>query len=101
MADIGGLNIAYDAFKMTKEGQDTARIDGLTPDQRFFIAYAQGWREKDKDEAIRQGINTDPHSPSEFRVNGPLMNCIPFYASFNLKPGDKLYKADSVRIRIW
>ncbi|HTQ27503.1 MAG TPA: M13 family metallopeptidase, partial [Puia sp.] len=101
IADIGGLNIAYDAFKMTKQGKDTARIDGLTPDQRFFISYAQGWRDKEKDEAIRQGINTDPHAPSMYRVNGPLMNCPPFYTAFNLQPGDKLYKPDSVRIKIW
>jgi len=101
IADIGGLNIAYDAFKMTKQGKDTARIDGLTPDQRFFISYAQGWRDKEKDEAIRQGINTDPHAPSMYRVNGPLMNCPPCYTAFNLQPGDKLYKPDSVRIKIW
>jgi putative endopeptidase len=101
MADIGGLNIAYDAFKMTKEGQDTSRIEGFTPDERFFISFAQGWREKDKDEAIRQQINTDPHSPSVWRVIGPLMNCPPFYKAFNLQPGDKMYKTDSAMIKIW
>jgi putative endopeptidase len=101
MADIGGINIAYEAFKMTKQGQDSVKIDGLTPDQRFFIAFAQGWRDKAKDELVRQGINTDPHSPSMYRVIGPLMNCPPFYAAFNLQPGDKMYKADSARIKIW
>ncbi len=100
-ADLGGINIAYDAFKMTKEGQDTTRIDGFTPDQRFFISFAQIWREKIKPELERTYINEDPHSPPMYRVNGPLSNFTPFYTAFNVKPGDKMYKPDSARLSIW
>jgi len=101
MADIGGIAIAYDAFKMTKQGKDTTKIDGFTPDQRFFIAYAQGWKNKDKDESLRTQINTDPHSPANYRVNGPLMNFTPFYTAFNVKEGNKMYLPESKRIKIW
>ncbi len=101
MADIGGIAIAYDAFKMTKEGKDTTKIDGFTPDQRFFISLGQIWREKLKDETQRYYANIDPHSPSMYRVNGPLQNFTPFYAAFNLKPGDKMYLPEDKRITIW
>lgn len=100
-ADIGGIAIAYDAFKMTKQGTDSTKIDGFTPDQRFFLAYAQGWRKKIKDEAMRTRINTDPHSPAMYRVWGPLMNFEPFYQAFNIKEGDKMYVAPKDRIKIW
>ena len=100
-ADIGGIAIAYDAFKLTKEGQDTARIDGLTPDQRFFLSFAQSWRKKVKDESLRQQVNTDPHSPGLFRVLGPLINFTPFYAAFNVKEGDKMFVPEDKRIKIW
>jgi putative endopeptidase len=101
IADIGGIAIAYEAFKMTKQGQDTTKIDGFTPDQRFFISYAQIWRNKQKDESIRQRINTDPHSPPMYRVLAPLMNFEPFYKAFNVKEGDKMYVAPEKRIKIW
>jgi len=101
MADIGGIAIAYDAFKLTKQGKDTTKIDGLTPDQRFFLSYAQIWKSKRTDETSRLRINTDPHSPPIWRVNGPLMNFPPFYAAFNIKPGDKMYVPEEKRIKIW
>ncbi|WP_153796153.1 M13 family metallopeptidase [Foetidibacter luteolus] len=101
IADLGGLAIAYDAFKMTKQGQDTAKIDGFTPDQRFFLSLGQIWRTKMKSELARQLVNTDPHSPPLYRVNGPLMNFTPFYKAFNIQPGDKMYKAEADRIKIW
>lgn len=101
IADIGGVAIAYDAFKMTKQGKDTVRIDGFTPDQRFFLSFAQCWRRKVKDEALRTQINTDPHSPAKYRVWGPLMNFTPFYAAFNLKQGDKMFLSEKDRINIW
>ena len=101
IADIGGINIAYDAFKLTKQGKDSAKIDGLTPDQRFFVSFAQIWRSKLKDEGVRSRINTDPHSPPMYRVNGPLMNFDPFYAAFNVKEGDKMFKPVGQRIKIW
>jgi putative endopeptidase len=101
IADIGGIAIAYDAFKMTKQGQDTTKIDGFTPDQRFFISLAQVWRIKQKDQTIRLRVNTDPHSPPMYRVNGPLQNFTPFYTAFNVRPGDKMYLPEDKRIKIW
>jgi putative endopeptidase len=100
-ADIGGIAIAYDAFKLTKQGQDTVKIDGLTPDQRFFLSYAQGWRNKKKDQALRTQVNTNPHSTAKYRVWGPLMNFDPFYKAFNVKEGDKMFVPQKDRIRIW
>ncbi len=101
LADIGGLAIAYDAFKMTKQGQGMDKIDGFTPDQRFFLGYAQVWRLKNTDETMRSRITTDPHSPEMFRVNGPAMNFDPFYAAFNIKEGDKLFIPKEQRAKIW
>ena len=101
MADNGGLAIAYDAFKMTKQGKSNVKIDGFTPDQRFFISFAQVWRAKQKDESLRQLVLTNPHSPENWRVLGPLSNFTPFYKAFNVKPGDKMYKPESERIKIW
>lgn len=101
IADIGGLAIAYDAFKMTKQGQGNEKIDGFTPDQRFFLGFAQSWREKMRDETIRMLVNVDPHSPSVYRVNGPLANFEPFYAAFGVKEGDKMYLKPADRAKIW
>jgi putative endopeptidase len=86
---------------MTKEGQDTTVVEGFTPDQRFFISLGQIWRSKIKDQAERLRIAEDPHSPAMYRVNGPLINFTPFYKAFNVQPGDKMYVADSARIKIW
>jgi len=101
-ADIGGVSIAYDAFKMTKEGRDTTKVDGVyTPDQRFFISIAKIWRVKMKDQFLRLWINNNPHSPPMWRVNGPLMNTTPFYKAFNVQPGDSMYLPQKDRIHIW
>ena len=101
IADLGGLNIAYDAFKLTKQGKDTIRIDGLTPDERFFFSYATYRRSKFRDALFRARIILDQHSPDEFRVIGPLQNFTPFYITFNIKNGDKMYKPEAERIKIW
>jgi len=101
MADVGGIAIAYDAFKLTKQGKDTIKIDGFTPDQRFFLSFAQGWKSKMKEEAMRQQLNTDPHSNPRYRVLGPLMNFTPFYSVFNVVKGDKMWKPENERIKIW
>ena len=101
LADIGGLTIAYWAFKNTPQGQSTKLIDGLTPDQRFFLAFAQVWRIKDRDEYLRMRISTDPHSPEMYRVNGPVSNLEAFYKAFNIKPGDKLYRPEAERVKVW
>lgn len=100
-ADIAGIAVAYDAFKMTEQGQGNTKIDGFTPDQRFFISIAKIWRVKMKDEFLRLWINNNPHSPPNWRVNGPLMNTTPFYEAFNVKAGDKMFLAKKDRITIW
>lgn len=100
-ADNGGVSIAYAAFKLTEQGQDTTRIDGYTPDQRFFMSTARIWRVKTRDEYLRNYIKNDPHSPPMWRVNGPLMNFTPFYDAFDIKPGDENYKPEEERIKIW
>ncbi|CAN5544559.1 M13 family peptidase [soil metagenome] len=100
-ADVGGVSIAYDAFKMTQQGQDTTKIDGFTPDQRFCISIARIWRVKMKDAFLRLWINNNPHSPPTWRVNGPLMNMPYFHQAFNIQPGDKMYVAEKERIKIW
>ncbi len=100
-ADIAGIAIAYDAFKLTAQGQDTTKIDGFTPDQRFFISIARIWRVKTRDEFLRMYVNTNSHSPAKWRVNGPLMNFTPFYDAFNVQPGDNMYKPESERIKVW
>jgi putative endopeptidase len=100
-ADLAGIAIAYDAFKMTEEGKDTTKLDGFTPDQRFFISIARIWRVKTTDQFMRMYVNTNPHSPAVWRVNGPLMNFTPFYNAFNVQPGDKMYKPEGERIRVW
>lgn len=101
LADIGGLAIAYDAFKLTKQGQGNEKIDGYTPDQRFFLGFAQSWREKNRDATARMYINVDPHSPSIHRVNGPVYNFDPFYSAFDVKEGDKMYIKPAERAHIW
>ena len=100
-ADNGALYIAYEAFKLTEQGQDTTKIDGYTPDQRFCLSIARIWRVKTRDEFMRNYVNTNSHSPAMWRVNGPLMNFDPFYAAFNVQAGDKNYKGEAERIRIW
>lgn len=100
-ADNGALYIAYEAFKLTEQGQDTTKIDGYTPDQRFCLSIARIWRVKTRDEFLRTYVNTNSHSPAVWRVNGPLMNFDPFYAAFNIQPGDVNYKPEAERIKIW
>jgi putative endopeptidase len=100
-ADIAGVAIAYDAFKLTEQGKDTTKLDGFTPDQRFFISIARIWRVKTTDKFLRMYVNTNPHSPARWRVNGPLMNFTPFYEAFNVQPGDKMFKPQGERITVW
>ena len=100
-ADIAGVAIAYDAFKLTEQGKDTTKLDGFTPDQRFFISIARIWRVKTRNAFMGMYVNTNPHSPAKWRVNGPLMNFTPFYSAFNVQPGDKMYKPEQERITVW
>jgi putative endopeptidase len=101
LADLGGLSIAYEAFKNTKQGQSTEKIDGFTPDQRFFLNWSQVWRNNILPEAAAQRIVTDNHSPGMYRSNGPLTNMEAFYKAFDVKFGDKMYKAPEKRTKIW
>lgn len=101
IGDLGGLNVAYEAFKMTKQGKSKAKIDGFTPDQRFFLAWAQVWRSKSLPETAANLVQTDPHSPAEFRTIGAPVNMDAWYKAFDVKPGDKLYKKPEDRIKIW
>ena len=100
-ADNGGIAIAYDAFKMTPEGKDSARIDGLTPDQRFYYSIGRIWRVKTRDAYMRLYVNTNPHSPAMWRVNGPCMSAAPFYKAYDVKAGDKNYLPEEQRIKVW
>ena len=100
-ADNGGIAIAYDAFKLTTQGQDSTKIGNYTPNQRFFLSVANIWRVKMRDEFLRNYVATDPHSPPIWRVNGPLMNFTPFYEAFNVQPGETNYRTEDERIKIW
>ena len=101
IGDLGGLNMAYEAYHLSLRGQPAPVIDGLSGDQRFFLAYAQVWREKYREGALRELVMSDVHSPSQFRVNGPLPNIDAWYSAFNVQPGDKLYIKPHERVRIW
>jgi putative endopeptidase len=102
LADLGGLSVSYAALEkaLAQKGRP-ANIDGFTPEQRFFLAWAQIWRGNTTPEAVRLRINTDPHSPGEWRTNGPLSNMPQFAAAFGCKPGDPMVRDASVRPVIW
>jgi putative endopeptidase len=101
LADLGGLNIAYEAFTHTKQFKEGKKIDGFTPTQRFFLNWAQVWRSNTLPETAAQLILTDPHSPGMHRANGPIVNMDAWYEAFDVKPGDKMYVAPEKRIHIW
>lgn len=99
IGDLSGLSIAYKAYKATNP--DNTVIDGYTSDQRFFMGWAQVWMRKYRDEELLRRIDTDPHSPSEFRANGILRNLPEFYEAFGVKQGDGMYLAPEDRVKIW
>lgn len=101
IGDLGGLSLAYRAYKLSLDGEEAPVIDGLTGDQRFFMAWAQVWRAKYRDEAKRTQILTDPHSPPEYRVNGIVRNFDEWYEAFGVTEEDELYLPPEERIRIW
>ncbi|HEV8084725.1 MAG TPA: M13 family metallopeptidase [Chitinophagaceae bacterium] len=101
LADLGGLNIAYEAFTKTRQFREGKKIDGFTPQQRFFLSWAQVWRSNTLPETEAQLIKTDPHSPGMYRTNATVSNIDEWYAAFNVKPGDKMYKPKEQRIHIW
>jgi putative endopeptidase len=101
IADLGGLLIAYDAYHKSLNGKPAPVLDGLTGDQRFFLGWAQVWRYKIRDDAARQRIVSDPHSPAPARTVIPLQNIDTWYTAFGVKPGDKEYRAPKDRVKIW
>ncbi|HEX9981453.1 MAG TPA: M13 family metallopeptidase [Flavobacterium sp.] len=102
IGDLGGVNAAFDGLQIhLKESGNPGLIDGYTPEQRFFISWATIWRTKMRDEAIKNQVKTDPHTPGMYRAYVPLQNVDAFYKAFNIKPGDGMYIPDEKRVRIW
>lgn len=101
IGDVGGLSMAYRAYKIATKGKEVPVIDGLTGDQRFFLAWAQVWRSTQREANYRNRLVTDPHSPEEYRVNGVVRNLDEWYEAFGVKPGDALYLPPEERVRIW
>ena len=101
IGDLGGISMAYTAYQLSLGGKPAPVIDGLTGDQRFFLSWGQIWKGKYRDEALLNLIKTNPHSPGQYRANGPLRNFDPWYRAFDVKPGDKMYIAPEQRVRIW
>lgn len=101
IGDLGGLSLAYRAYKLSLNGKEDKVIDGLTGDQRFFLAWAQVWRSAQREDNARQRLRTDPHSPEEFRVNGVVRNMDAWYDAFGITPDDDLYLPPEDRISIW
>ncbi|NNF15240.1 MAG: peptidase M13 [Gammaproteobacteria bacterium] len=101
IGDLGGLSIALKAYKMSLNGKPAPVLDGFTGEQRVFIGWAQSWLKKSREEALRQQVGTDPHSPAKFRVNGVVRNIPEFYTAFNVAPDSALYLPPKERVKIW
>jgi putative endopeptidase len=101
IGDMSGLEVAYEAYKVALGGKPAPVIDGLTGDQRFFLAFAQAWRGEQREDAIKTQVASDPHSPRRYRIIGPLRNLDAWYEAFNVEPGSKFYIAPDKRVRIW
>jgi len=101
IGDLGGLSIAYRAYHRALGGKPAPVIDGLTGDQRFFLAWAQVWCAKNRESALVSRLKADPHSPEQYRVNGIVCNMDAWYDAFDVQPGDKMYVEPAKRIRIW
>jgi predicted metalloendopeptidase len=102
IGDLGGINAAYDGLQLyLKENGNPGKIDGFTPEQRLFISWATIWRSKMRDEAIKNQVKTDPHSPGMYRGYVPLLNLETFHQAFGIKPGDGMYVAPEKRVLIW
>jgi putative endopeptidase len=102
IGDIAGLSVAYDAMQLHYQNHEQpGLIDGFTQEQRFYLSWATVWRTKYRDETLRTQVLTDPHSPGMYRAIGPLTNLETFYAAFDIREGDKMWKPDSLRVKIW
>ena len=101
IGDLAGVVIAYKAYQLSKNGKEAPVIDGLSGDERFFFGWGTIWGSISTDKQLIRQIKTDPHSPGEFRANGPLVNMPEFVKVFNVKKGDGMYVAPENRIKIW
>jgi len=101
IGDLTGITMAYAAYKKSLKGQKAPIIDGLTGDQRFFLSYGQIWQRKFREEALRNRVKTDSHSPGEYRANGIVRNFDEWYEAFDIQPGDALYLPPEKRVKIW
>ncbi len=101
IADLGGMLLGLDAFKKTDAYKKNEKIGGLTQLQRYFLGYALGWMYEDRKERLANQVMVDVHAPARERVNGPVVNLPEFYEAFGVKPGDKMYRPDSLRVHIW
>lgn len=101
IADLGGVSIAFEALQRSLDGKPRVLVDGLTPEQRFFLAWAQAWRTNIRDAALRRQVATDSHSPGNFRAVGPLMNLQAFFDAFGIQAGDPMWRAPEERAKIW
>lgn len=101
IADLGGVLLGWDAFKLTDEYKKNEPVAGLSPAKRYFLGYALGWLDNSTPSALRSQVLQDVHAPAKYRVNGPMTDVDAFYEVFNVKPGNAMYKPDSARVRIW
>jgi len=101
IADLGGASLAYEALQRSLAGKEKKLIDGLTPEQRFFLSWAQVWRTNMRENALRQQLAVDPHSPGMIRAIGPLVNLQPFYDAFGIGEGDPMWRRPEDRAKIW
>jgi putative endopeptidase len=101
IGDNGGLQVAYHAYTLHLAGRPAETLDGISGDQRFFLGWAQAWRSLIRDEALRNQVMTDPHSPAIYRCNGTVRNMDAWYAAFDVQPGEALYLAPADRVTIW
>ncbi len=101
IADLGGVEVAWDAFKLTAEGAGNEARDGFTPAQRFFLSFAQTWRTQQRPQALRLQVQSNEHAPAKLRVDGPVSNLPPFAQAFACKAGDAMLRAPAARVDIW
>ncbi|HEX9080835.1 MAG TPA: M13-type metalloendopeptidase, partial [Holophagaceae bacterium] len=100
IADVAGLAASLDAYHLSLKGRPAPKVDGLTGDQQFFLAFGQSWRTKMREAALRQRLVSDGHAPAEYRAD-TVRNLDAWYAAFDVKPGQKLYLAPQDRVKVW
>jgi predicted metalloendopeptidase len=102
IGDVGGLQVAHKAYELASTPADRAReIEGISGDQRFFLAWGQVWKQAIRDQRLRNQVLSDPHSPAQYRINGVVRNLDAWYAAFSVQPGARLYLAPADRVQIW